>query len=276
MSFYVELSSNTRYQYNTIGNFSNRVQLLHPLDGDWEVAMTEIFYTKSWKNVAKNCAVTLEKMFETPKPAISYKPVYGYFPQKDEERKGILRSGYYENIKDLCEEIEKEMLPFQKDCKFLPKFVFDKVTQNVLIKPGMNKRNTLMLPRLNHELAGIFGYDYYSTKHPKHNEDMLLVPDRPADITAGITSLFVYCNLIVPQYVGDTRAKLLKTVIVPRNKKFGETISVVYPTPNYVPVLTNDFESIEIDIKDDTNTPIYFMFGRTRVKLHFRKCQTHT
>lgn len=276
MSFYVELSSNAVYQYNTIGNFRNTVQLLHPLEGNWEVGMSEIFYTKSWKNVAKNCVITVEKMFENSRPVNSYASAYGYIPLDDGDRKGILRSGYYESIEELCQEIEKEMLPFSDNCKYLPKFIIDKVTQMVYIKPGMNKDNRLLLPRLNRELAEILGFDFYSIKAPKHNVSMLVLPDRPADISAGISTLFVYCNLVVPQYIGDTRAKLLKTVEVPSIKKFGDSVSIPYPSPHYVPVLTNDFESIEIDIKDDTNTPVHFMFGRTRVKLHFRKCQTHT
>ena len=275
MSFHVELSSNASFQYNTIGNFRNKVQLLHPLEGNWEVAMSDISFTKSWKNVLKPCMMSIERMFSFPSPVTSMLHTYGYFPQSDDQRKGLVRPAYYESVHKLCTEIEKEMIPLAGKHKYLPSFIIDELTGMVLIKPGRNKRNQQTLPRLTQELAEILGHDKYSIKNPKHNQDYLIIPNRAADISAGITSLYVYCNLIVPQYIGDTRAKLLRTVDVPP-AKFGEQCSITYTNPHYVPVLTNEFEEIEIDIRDDTNTPIHFITGRTRVKLHFRKCQTHT
>ena len=273
-SFYVELSSNSSYQYNTVSNFQNKVQLLHPLEGNWEVGMSEISYTKSWKNLIRNCELNIDTMFEDFQPFISRQSAFGYIPVKDEERHGIVRSGYYESIERLCEEILNEMKPFEKYFSSLPEFIYDDVKKLIAIKPGINKENKPTLPRLNRELAQLLGFDFYSIKHPSYNKQNLVLGNRPADITAGINTLYVYCNIVEPQYIGDTRAKLLKTVEIPNDSKYGDQVVIKYENPHYVPVLINDFENIEIDIKDDTNSPIRFMFGRTRVKLHFRPCIT--
>src|SRR5437868_5091338 len=102
-SFYVELSSNARYQYNTVANFRNKIQLLHPLHGNWEVGMSEISYTKSWKNLSEDCDMRFEIMFDEPvKHKYEYKVEYA--PFKNEGRKGIIRSGYYDSVPTLFKE----------------------------------------------------------------------------------------------------------------------------------------------------------------------------
>ena len=100
---------------------------------------------------------------------------------------------------------------------------------------------------------------------------MTFVAERPADITAGIHTLYVYCDIVQPQYIGDTRVKLLRSVEVPSERKFGDTVVLSYSDPHYIPVLVNEFDSIEIHIKDDSTRDIPFMYGRTKIKLHFRR-----
>ena len=62
----------------------------------------------------------------------------------------------------------------------------------------------------------------------------------------------------------------MRTVGVPNEAKFGDQVVLVFTDPHYVPVLINDFENVEIDIKDDTNARIPFLYGRSRLKLHFK------
>ncbi len=60
-------------------------------------------------------------------------------------------------------------------------------------------------------------------------------------------------------------------VEVPRKTKFGEQCVIKYENPQYRPVLENEFEFIEMSIKDDTGELIPFEFGRAIVTLHFEK-----
>ena len=39
---------------------------------------------------------------------------------------------------------------------------------------------------------------------------------------------------------------------------------------HYIPVTRRDFDTIEIDIRDDTGRKLPFQFGHVVVKLHFR------
>ena len=93
----------------------------------------------------------------------------------------------------------------------------------------------------------------------------------PPDMNAGMYALMVHCDLVAPQLVGNTYANLLR--MVPVVGIFNETITNIYNDEQYVPVLKKTFDSIEININDDTGKIVNFLYGRTFVTLHFRKRQ---
>ena len=88
-----------------------------------------------------------------------------------------------------------------------------------------------------------------------------------------IKSLFVYCDIIKPNLVGDTEVPLIRRVEIPSEKKFGHQIEIIYTRPEYFPLVSHEINSIEIEIKDDANRKVDFAFGRVYLKLHFRKRQ---
>ena len=66
-------------------------------------------------------------------------------------------------------------------------------------------------------------------------------------------------------------APILRLVQVPSRSNFGRQVVIPYASPHYNPVAVNEFETITINVKDDTDSLIPFQFGRTQVKLHFRR-----
>lgn len=90
------------------------------------------------------------------------------------------------------------------------------------------------------------------------------------DYHRGLHLLYVYCNIVSGQIVGDVFAPLLKTVGV-TGAKFGETIMKEYVNPEYIPVLTNQFSRVTVSIRDDTGEVIPFNRGRVTAQLHFRR-----
>jgi hypothetical protein len=277
-SFYIELSSNaTSYNNNTIANFKNDITLLRPLEGSWEIGLVEISYTKSWKNLQNDYKVCLasERKIDS-----SYLELYSVKVYEDEDgrfRCGMLKAGNYESIKDLVSELNSEMKAINDPMiAKLPRFFYNKYTKRVYLFAGSDIHSTNLLLKLGKELKEILGFTNYSTVNPEYKLDygtntQYLVGDRPADLDAALHTLYVYCDIIEPQYIGDIRARLIRSVEVPSNYSFGEQVVVKYENPHYVPLIINDFEHIEIDIKDDTNERIPFLYGRTRIKLHLRK-----
>jgi hypothetical protein len=271
-SFYVELSSNEKnYEDNTVANFKNRIQLLEPLEGLWEVGLVEISFPVNWKILKQNCPLKLVGPGYTA-------VVMGSAETKDyspvDMRLGLVRAGFYSTVEDLFEEINAEMQVHSDegdDIVTLPKFDLDKITKLVRILPGIRKNSRRLLPVLSKEVQQLLGFDNYDPLNPQYINASYLLGQRPADIHSNLKTLYVYTDIAVPQYVGDSRCKLLRTVGVPSGAKYDQQIVQNYENPHYVDVLTNEFEYIEIDIKDDTNERVPFMHGRSRIKLHFRR-----
>ena len=63
---------------------------------------------------------------------------------------------------------------------------------------------------------------------------------------------------------------------IPTDVKFGDQIHISYPNTYYMPLLVREFDTIEIDIKDDSGENIPFEKGRCIITLHFRKVYKNT
>jgi len=90
------------------------------------------------------------------------------------------------------------------------------------------------------------------------------------DMRRGIYSLFIYCDVCSETVVGNTRVPLLRTVSFPL-ASFGETISVIYNNPIYIPCMKRTIDSIGIKVCDDSGRLIPFIEGKTLITLHFRR-----
>ena len=86
-----------------------------------------------------------------------------------------------------------------------------------------------------------------------------------------ISALFIYCNIIDYQFIGNTYAPLLRTILVNENSdNYGKYIDHIFSKPHYITVSVNTIDTIEINIRDDTGAPIHFEAGKILVKLHFK------
>ncbi len=92
----------------------------------------------------------------------------------------------------------------------------------------------------------------------------------PIDISDSVTSLFIYCDLVTNQMVGDTRGNLLRVIST------GNPDSLEYVFSNviqYIKVERSQITSIEILLLDDAGEEIQFAIGKTNLTLHFRKVE---
>ena len=95
------------------------------------------------------------------------------------------------------------------------------------------------------------------------------VADWVADVTRGLNSLYVYCPLVEPRMVGDAQVPLLR--IVPVEGRDAEMVTRVSEPVRYCHLVLRCFQTVEIDIRDDTGVKIPFKRGRVVVTLHCRK-----
>ena len=85
----------------------------------------------------------------------------------------------------------------------------------------------------------------------------------------GFNSLYVYCDAAEAIPVGDIKASLLRVVDAAGN--FGDLIHRLYTTPQYVPVSREEFNTVDIDMRDDTGRSVPFELGKVVATLHFRR-----
>ena len=83
------------------------------------------------------------------------------------------------------------------------------------------------------------------------------------------TSIFIYCDIVEPQIVGDKTVPLLG--IAPCETP-GKIYEKTYTGENirYIPVQTRSFQNIKIHLRSSTYEPIPFEHGRASVTLHLR------
>ena len=95
------------------------------------------------------------------------------------------------------------------------------------------------------------------------------VSDWVANVRNGLNSVYVYCPLGELRMVGDAQVPLLR--IVPVERRDGEMITRVFNPKQYFPLLQRRFQTVEIDIRDDTGSLVPFERGWVVVTLHCRK-----
>jgi hypothetical protein len=80
----------------------------------------------------------------------------------------------------------------------------------------------------------------------------------------------IYCNLITPQFVGDSTVRCMRTFIIsPSDKPFHRE----FHKAHYVPVEQRRFQDIRIELlpSDGLHIPLEDSITPTRVVLHFGK-----
>lgn len=102
---------------------------------------------------------------------------------------------------------------------------------------------TLERVKLNETIALILGFDPRRQMMLKTND----IGVRPADIKLGIPAhMYVYCDLVEPQLVGDACAPLLKMVEIDLyGSPYRTHKTVQFHDPHYVPIMKSSFENVE-------------------------------
>ena len=245
--FYLTLPSNTEGANNTTSSFRVNLPTHIDLQGEWEVALSEIFYPNSWRNIIENEGSIVLDGLKVP-GTIS-----------------IIPSKKYNSITELTKAINESLkLPNIEDAVFT--FKYDQTKNRVVAKvyKGLGLRC-----KVSKKLQYILGFENQEILSGE-NIHLSREAEYPPDLNAGFTSLFVYCNLIVPQVVGNVSTQVIRVVNV-QKADYGENIEKAYPNPHYVPMLSKEFSSVEINIKDDVGNLVKFEYGKVIIKLHFRR-----
>jgi len=295
-SFNIHLLSNVEspfsHRNNTVANYVTKLPEKIQLTSEWEVGLAEMSYTKSWFNIRENYSI---EIFTTD----------GNQYTTDD---AILKKGYYPTIEFLISKINERLKvyergAFKNDLERSPSLRYDAIFNRIYITNGITKkRDSFVYPILAEDLELMLGLRndskvsflsfFYNEENntaidessiklnrninyeQKSNEGNFTVEfESPYPVQFNISELhlLVYCSIVQPVIVGNIQTNLLRQVEIPKGANFGEQCVLRYPQPFYYPIVSHEFDTIEIDIKDDVNERIPFDGGRSTVTLHFRK-----
>lgn len=283
--FHVTLSSNV--SRGKAGNFTTIVPRRYLEGGHWYVGLTEIRFRNSWYNLKKYNKIDIIDKHNT-----SYSSYLTYLPP-----------GRYDDINELLNLINKLVIEIgdKNKIKIHPSLEVLPHSHKILHHKGSSNEKDTIKILLGYELSEMLGITEYesgksnlakkirvdSEVHPSvtsqspsapkllpgHDKISVYLPEGKYtyDLSAGISYLMVYTDIVSHSIVGNVMAPLLRVVSVPSKARFGDNIVITYDRPLYMPVRTRELQSIEIDIKDDTNETIDFKFGHVECGLNFIK-----
>ena len=248
-SFYILCPSNASYELfdrNTPDEYRIALPKRIYLHGNYEVALVEIQYPLTWNTFEKDRAYRI-KVQSTEDGS------YG---------EGDITKSKYSSAREFVQEITKTIARSMNHTKsYAGAFTYNSLSNRIYFDLETYKIEI----KLSQEVLDTLGI-----RHQKNWLRGRGVAQFPPDISYGFTSLYIYCNIVQPQIVGDVFAPLLRTVAIPTYGR-GNIIQKTYDQPHYVPVNTDELSIVEINIKDDTGNSVSFASGKVICKLHFRQ-----
>ena len=169
----------------------------------------------------------------------------------------------------------------------LPLFSFREIKSSGKYEVLLGKNEGITFP--SEEIPSIIGFEGIPDGNGIHigykmnpNENRLMKSDDtkayygqfPADLCAGKHLIFIYTNLIEYQYVGDTKAPLLRVIVLKNGsvRELEPTHRIVFTNLVYKKLLTNTIQSISIELRTETGQLVPFsVTGKVILTLQFKK-----
>ena len=237
-SFTIELVSNASAQLfpdKTLSSFTNFLPEQLNLEGQWEVAITEISYPSMYQNVTEG-----KYMFSDKKLSKSSEFYY-------------LEPGLYPSITDIVEAMNTLIQETHNHSENCVTVKVSRRTQKVEIYLANEGSGPAFFSTdLEHIFGSNVGIEFgvmlrgKGTHKPKFAYDIVR-----------IHSLMIYTDLIEYIIVGDTKAPVLRCFLFLSKLKSGDIITTgqymnyqTFSNRQFRPLLKNSFHSIHIDLRD--------------------------
>ena len=266
--FYMTLPNNASmktYFDNTLTHYITALPQRIDLTGEWKCGLAEFQYPHTWYNVTENDVWLFLNALDAPTTS----------------QRTRLSCGYYDDPLTLMYHVNKGLYSLRTD-ETRAQMSYSSVTQKMTLHMTAN---TLFTIPYHSATASMLGFrrpvaskreavtsssvsDIDSdSSYPFHVE-----ADDVVNLTQGFDTLYVYTDIVESRIVGDTLAPLLRAL--PISGRHGDRVSARFTNVHYVPLLCSNFNSIEVDIRDDMGRRVPFEYGRVTVTLHFRRRKT--
>ena len=202
--FYLHLNSSLdKFPNNTLTEYRVCLPQTISLTGDWEVALTEIHYPHSWNNVQEN-----------------FKNRFYLRNQEFSEvwEALIIPPGHYSSVVDVITKINEVI---SANDRFKDEMQLSLDTLNRKVTVHLRNKTEVYFS----DIGQTLGFS------PNTDISITSTAERAVDLEHGFHHLYVYCDIIQSQNVGDALVPVLR--IVPAEGKDGERISKSFIRPQY-------------------------------------------
>lgn len=272
--YFVDIISNSSMDIhpdNTLSRFTNRLPKRLDLDGNWFVAVQEVFYPLSHKPM---------------------KRVIPYYIRYGAGRKHrMLEFAYTENdsIEQIIEELNSNMTNAYKidgigdieginEADIKPPSISKESIEGkdrVVIKSGSlpDSYDPVFPIFRDHMFLRTLGFDlsiYYDQLNSATALKTMTANHKP-DIGPKSHLMFIYTDIIHDHFVGDITSRVLRVVPLEKGEGGDKLGHMSFNNPYYYPVRFNKIEDISIILRDETGNRIKFKNGRVYLSLHFKR-----
>ena len=260
-SFTKQLVSNASgelFPDNTLSSFTNILPEQLNLEGQCEVAISEISYPSMYQNKTEG--------------------KFKFFDEKLSKSTSTynLEPGLYTSLTDIVEAMNRLIEEWNNHNETCITVKVSRRTQKVVVIMLANDTSGLALcsTDLGHNFGNNVGNEFGVLMIGKGAHE----PEFVYDIVR-IHSLMIYSDLVEYNIVGDTKAPLLRCFPFISKLKGGDIITTgqymnyqTFSNLQFRPLLKNSFHSIHIDLRDTSGENIPFVsVGITRIVLMNRK-----
>jgi len=207
--FYLTLPSNSSmalFPDNTLSDYTTQPPRDFALVGSWEVAVSEIMYLSTWKNIADG----REYYVKVGIP-------------NEADLKIHLKMGYYKYPEGILSQLARSLdrklkkRPLRTPC----------LTASILEQ--LRSALEPVVIRFSEKLRQLLGFEtgYF-------NKPGVFGSRLPVDIHQSLYAIYIYCDLLEHRVVGDTLAPFLS--IIPMEGQHSDTVYRRYEKLHYFPV----------------------------------------
>lgn len=265
MSFYLTLPSNVKS--SGVANTTSHYRTILPdglelTGGDWFVGLAEIQYPYSWRNVGHSEEDCIIQLRYAPTGTLLKVTI----PPDFYDIRGLLLTIDNEIRTVVGKQLEKDKLaaipPGAVDTS-LGLNTSDRTAGTQRVSIRLRRRDFISGLQFSPFLSYVLGFKNEMMHEAKN------IAAYPPNLSGGFTAMYVYCDCVAPQLIGDIKAPLLRVVPVSQKVKYGSVLTKIYHTPHYLPVMSNSMHSISVSLRNDSDQTVKFSFGKAIVKLHF-------
>ena len=247
---------------NITGHYKTHIPDALELQGKWECALSEITFQKNWKTFEYETKVHFQVLYDLNGVKTMKKSFVtveaGYYPTPTEYINQMI-SNIPGNVFD-------EEVPNYPDARTRPAMLSYDYNKDTGIAELSFLRERPASIQFQPDVAAMLSI---TAKTFETRTGMQKWRWTPPSVLLNNAKLYIYCDVIEDNVVGDVRAKLLRTV--PVNGKNFDYITYIFNRPYYHKLRPGYISDIEIQVCNDLGELVKFQSSKLECVLHFRK-----